>query len=147
MTNIPMQSKDGDPRIASVLDAEGINYDIDADGDFHIVFDLPEERSHAVFISSDTYEHCGEEMRAVYAVALKSVGPFDARTTNRLLDMNSKVLTGAWSVVRDANDNHLAIFGARISADRSGKALLHVVQAVVETADYVEERLSGRDDY
>ena len=147
MLGVKSKSKDGDPRVGSALEQLDIRFEIDADGDFKFGFNLKNGRSQFGFISSTTEEFAGEEIREVFSVGLKSFGPFDARTCNFLLELNSKLKIGAWSTVRDAEDNHLAIFRAKIAADLSGDLLMSVITAVWTTADEIEERLSGRDDF
>jgi len=147
MLGIKAQNKDGDPRVGKALELLGIQFDIDGDGDFRFVFSLEKDRSQAGCIRSATYEFANAELREIYSVGLKSFGPFDARTANFLLELNSKVKIGAWSTVRDSDDNHLAIFRAGVAADLSGELLAHVISAVLTTADEIEERLSGRDDF
>lgn len=86
-------------------------------------------------------------MRDVFSVGLRSFGPFDARTTNFLLEQNANMKVGSWSTIRDPEDNHLAIFKAGISAELDGELLLEVIGAVLTTADAIEARLSGRDNF
>ena len=139
--------RDGDPRVAKALDELEINYQIDGDGDYRFGFDLGDDRSQIGFIRSATYDFAGVEIREVFSVGLRSFGPFDARTCNLLLVQNSQVKVGAWAVVRDAEDNHLAIFTAKIAADLAGEELLGIIAAVLKTADAMEQRLAGRDDF
>jgi hypothetical protein len=147
MFGIKPKSQEGDPRVAKALDALDIKYDIDKDGDFRFGFELEGERTQLCFIRSRTYEFAKIEMRELFSVALKSMGPFDARTCGILLEQNSQVKIGSWEVQRDTNDNHLAIFTAKIAADLEGEALLGAIYAVVKTADDMEQRLAGRDDF
>jgi len=50
-------------------------------------------------------------------------------------------------VGKDAEDNHFAIFSARVAADLQGEELLAIIAAVLKTADDMEQRLGGRDDF
>ncbi len=147
MIGIKTQHHDGDPRVAKALDELEINYTIDEDGDFKFGFELKDGRSQLGFIKSKTQEFAGIEMREVISAGLRSFGPLDARTANFLLEFNSTIKVGAWSVIRNAEDDHLAIFSATIAADLEGELLLGVIYAVLSTADEIEERLSGRDDF
>ncbi|HPC62832.1 MAG TPA: hypothetical protein PKX23_19380 [Verrucomicrobiota bacterium] len=147
MLGITQQNKEGDPRVAAALNRLGIKFRIDPDGDFQFGFNLEHGRSQMGFIRSSTYQFGGVELREVFSAGLRSFGPFDARTTNFLLEQNSKMKVGAWSVVRDAQDNHVAIFRASVAADISSELLLGVILVVLTTADGIEARLSGRDDF
>jgi hypothetical protein len=147
MIDTTINQKEGDPRVAAALQALDINFKIDEDGDYEFGFQVSETRTQLGFIRSKTYDFGGMERRDVLSIGLKSFGPFDPRTMNLLLEQNAKVQVGAWCTIRDADDNHLAIFKAGISADLEGELLLDIVSMVLLSADYVEERLSGRDDF
>jgi hypothetical protein len=147
MFGVKNQTKDGDSRVAKAFKELNIEYQLDDDGDYRFGFDLGEGRSQMGFIRSETFEFAGVEMREIFSVGLKSFGPFDARTSNFLLEQNTRMKVGAWSTVRDAEDNHLALFGAKIAADMKGELLVGVILAVLTAADEMEHRLSGRDDF
>jgi hypothetical protein len=104
-------------------------------------------RSQLAFIRSKTFEFAGIEMREIVSAGLKSMGPFDARTANILLKQNAQAKLGCWGVQEDSKGNHVAVFCANVSANLSGQTLLAAIQAVLVTADQMEERLSGGDDF
>ena len=147
MFGITKKHQEGDPRVAEALDALGIKYEIDAEGDYKFGFNLDEGRSQLGFIRSRTFEFAGVELREVYSAGLQSFGPFDARTANLLLAQNANVKIGAWEVGHNQDDQHFAVFTAKIAADLEGAALLAVIHAVLTTADQMEQRLAGRDDF
>lgn len=147
MFGVKSRQQEGDPRIAQALRELEIKFEVGDDGDYAFGFDLGDGRSQMGFIRSGTYEFCGIELREILSAGLRSMGPFDARTCNLLLRQNSDVKVGSWSVVKDDEDNHLAIFSAKVSADLSGEALLGVIVGVLKTADEMEARLAGRDDF
>jgi hypothetical protein len=147
MFGIKRKDKEGDPRVARALDALDINYQIDSDGDFKIGFELEDGRTQEGFIRSQTYEFMDLELREIFSVGLSSRGSFDARTANLLLQENEDKKIGAWSVISDREDNHLAIYTVKIAADLDGKELVGAIFAVLNTADDMEKRLSGRDDF
>ena len=139
--------RDGDPRVAKALDDLGIIYDIDGDGHYRFGFHVGNNRSQIGLIQSATYDFAGIETRDVFSVGLRSSGPFDARTSNLLLLQNSQLGVGSWAVIRDARDNHIAIFRAKIAADLQGKELHGILAVVLRTADAMEQRLVGSDDF
>jgi hypothetical protein len=147
MIGMKTQHNEGDPRVDQALDDLGFNYEIDSDGDYKIGCELKDGRTQLGFIRSETEEFVGMEIREVFSFGLRSSGPFDARTANFLLEFSQTKKIGAWSVIRDAEDNHLAVFSAKIAADLDGKLLHGVIYSVLATADEIEERLSGRDDF
>jgi len=141
------QQTEGDPRVAKALQELGIKYQVSQDGDYRFGFDLGNGRTQLGFIKSKTYEFCGIEIREIFSEGLRSMGPFDARTCNILLQQNAQLKVGAWEVGKDAEDNHFAIFSARVAADLQGEELLAIIAAVLKTADDMEQRLGGRDDF
>ncbi len=147
MIGIKPKHKEGDPRVARALEALEIKYEVDKDGDFQFGFNLTEERSQMGFIRSSTFRFGEVEMREIFSIGLKSFGPFDSRTANFLLEHNNSVKIGAWATVRDAEDSHLALFTAKVAAELEGELLKEVIVAVLITADEMEKRLSGRDDF
>ena len=147
MLGVTRKNKDGDPRVAEALDALGIDYEIDSDGVYSFLFRLEDGRTQEGFIESETDEFMGMEVRAIWSIGLSSDGAFDARTANLLLQENANVVVGAWSAISDAEDNHLAIFTVKVAADFDGEELEGTILAVVNVADRMEERLSGRDDF
>ncbi len=141
------KNQEGDPRVAKALDDLDIRYEIDPQGDYKFGFNLGDDRSQMGFIRSRTFEFAGVELREVYSAGLQSFGPFDARTANLLLAQNADVKIGAWEVGHNKEDQHFAVFSATIAADLDGEALLEVIHGVVMTADQMEQRLAGRDDF
>lgn len=147
MFGIRTKNNEPDPRVAQALDQLEIKYEVEGNGDYKIVFALDGERSQIGYIRSRTIEFADFELREILSLGLRSLGPFDARTCNILLEQNAQTKVGAWIVVNDEDDDHLAIFSAKVAADLEGEALLAVISAILATADQMEERLSGRDDF
>lgn len=142
-----IDTKQPDLRVQSALVELGLPFEIDEDGDFRIRFSMANGRKHTGFIRTETYDFEGIELREIYSAALRSFGPFDARTMDILLQENIRLKLGLWSVAKDEEDNHIAIFKVRIPASARGQQLLAVISAVLRVADEMESRLSGRDDY
>ena len=141
------ETRKHDLRVQSALVELGIPYEIDDEGDFKIRFAMGNGRKHTGYIRTETYDFEGIELREVYSAALRSFGPFDARTMDILLQENIRLKLGLWSVAKDDDDNHIAIFKVRVPASARGQQLLAVISAVLRVADEMESRLSGRDDY
>jgi hypothetical protein len=136
-----------DDRIRRILDENELKYIIDDDFDFQVGFNLEGRRSQTAIIRSRTYEFLGIEIRDISSAALVSQGPFDARTANILLQQNGQVALGAWSVSLMPDDQHIALFSAKIAADLGPTEFLGVLQSVLTIADEMENRLSGRDEF
>lgn len=136
-----------DNRVQSALEELEVRYQVDNDGDFRLGYEFESGRSQSCIIRSATYEFLGVEIREISSVGLVSQGPFDARTANVLLQQNEQVKLGAWGVISNDEDTHAAFFTAKISADLPPQELLGVILTVLTTADEMEARLSGRDDF
>jgi hypothetical protein len=136
-----------DARVQHHLESLDIKYEVDEDGDYRVGFRLKNERTQIGYVRCRTVDFAGMEIMEIFSIALHSFGPFDARTTNILLQESEKVKVGGWGVVQDADDNHLAVFTAKVPTTLTSDEFFAVLFAVVQTADRMEERLSGRDDF
>lgn len=136
-----------DPRIAQLLDSMEFKYEILENGNFKLTSSLDGDRSHIVFIRSETYEFSDVELRVIYSPAFHSFGSFDQRTANLLLQENMRAEIGAWSLMLDDEQNSIAVFLASVAAELTSEQLGHILFSVATTADEMEARLTGRDEY
>lgn len=142
-----IESRPGDSRVRTLLDALELRYTIDQDGDFKVLFKLDDERTHCGYILSETTRFEKFEIREVFAVAHISETPLDADLANALLIFNSNVKFGAWQVRTDNENRCVVAFSAQIAADTDSESLGSVLRAVVVTADAVERKLSDEDRF
>ena len=56
-----------DPRVRWALDEEGLNYEVEEDGDFRMIIDVGNSRSQVVWVNSTTSEGVGRQVRRVYS--------------------------------------------------------------------------------
>ncbi|MFT7128860.1 MAG: hypothetical protein ACI89U_000968 [Gammaproteobacteria bacterium] len=137
-------TKNKDSRISILLDELEIEYEVDEDGDFHAVFQLDEKRSQTVYISSATKKIADLEIRKIYSIGYMSDAPLEKKIANLLLGINHSSKLGAWQVM--ATDKaYYAAYNAQIAADTDAKTLSTVLKAVVESADSIEDYLTGMD--
>ena len=137
-----------DSRVRDLLDGLEMKYRVGDNGTYSACGALGNGRRQVGHIRSDTFTVFGLEMRQIFSVALKSFGPFDARTANLLLRQNEELRIGAWSIETDSDgDNEFAIFSATVPANLEEEHFWEVLCFVMTVADQMEERLSGRDDY
>ncbi|MBF2048670.1 MAG: hypothetical protein IGS54_15150 [Elainella sp. C42_A2020_010] len=137
--------KETDPRVGRALSQLEVRYEITSNGDYKVIFDLGNGRSQVGFITSRTFEFAESELRKVYSIGLRSFGPFNVNVANALLEYNEQLKIGAWGVVKDAQDNYLAILTAKVAANLSGQDLMSVIAAVLKSADEVERELGIGD--
>lgn len=149
----PAQPKPAAPEAAGAPSAEaralekqfkalGLIYDVTEVGDYSIVYAITGEgRSHEVRVRPQTSAFDALVIREVFAVAHEYSGPVPSEVAAELLALNSTYIIGAWSV-----EDSAVIFIARIAADASDAELQAAMDAVVLTADEMENRLSGGAD-
>ena len=136
-----------DPRVMHALNEEGLEYDVDDDGDYRVVVSWSDDdRSHLVFVNSQTQVLGGAEIREVWAVAYMAAEPsIPGKVAIRLLEDNSKCKIGAWET--RSNENGVRVhFNVKVPADASPAFLREVVNAVSATADELEKELLGTDE-
>ena len=138
--------KAGDPRVEKLLKETDVKYTVDRDGDFLLLNDVGDGRTQLLWILSNTSNLGTLEIRQIWSIAHKSKTLFSAKVANRLLEQNSEVKLGAWQV-RRLGDDYVAIFSAQIAADTDLLPLLLALHAVSTTADEMEKKLTGKDDY
>ncbi len=143
----PLLTHHGDPRVGRALGELGYKHRLEEDGSYHMVFQMPQDRSQVCVVSSKTFEMLGQHWRKVFSPALKSFGSFDARTANLLLRETCELPMGSWLVEADEDNDHVAIFQIDVPADAPAEALAEAIQCVTLVADHMEFRLSGQDEF
>lgn len=133
-----------DSRIAVLLDELDVRYDVDDDGDFQVVYQLDDERSQTVFISSATHTIADLEIRKIYSIGYMSENPLEQKIANLLLAINHSSKLGAWQVM-SSDGAYYAAYNAQIAANTDAQTLTTVLKAVVESADSIEDYLTGKD--
>lgn len=141
-------SKAGDPRVHQQLKNAEIKYRVDKDGDFVVIYNLENDRTHAVYVMSETHTYGKLEKRTVLAPAF-SLGNSDTLpgvVANHLLSLNSDTIIGAWGILKFSNGK-VAVLSASIPADASAEELSYTLQALSTSADEIEQEFAGNDDY
>jgi hypothetical protein len=136
----------GDPRVQQALDATGLPYETDENGDFKLELTLKEGRAQAVFVNSSTEKLGNLELRHVWSGAAVLDEAIDPRLAVLLLERNTEVTAGAWSIVQRGGKTCI-LYGARVAADCDGPTLATVIRFVTETADALEADLSDKDRF
>lgn len=134
-----------DQRIAALLEKLELDYDTDADGDFHAMLQIKGERYQQVVICSSTKRIGGLEIRKLYSVGYQSADPLSQQVANLLLGINHSSKLGAWQVM-ESKGEYYAAYNAQIAADTDAETLLTAIRVVVESADSIEAYLTGGKD-
>lgn len=134
-----------DTRIESLLDNAGLKYEIDSDGDFKLLFGLDDDRTHIVWINSNTERYGHLEIREIWAVGLHSSEQLHADLHRSLLERNNQYKLGSWKLQRISRGEG-AIFYVQVAANLDRESLMSSIKIVAESADELEEELTGKDD-
>lgn len=136
--------KGADVRAKALLDDAGLKYTVDDDGDFRLLYEFDDGRSHLVFVNSRTSTFRGMEIREVWAVACQTE-KLPENVLRRLLEQNGELKLGAWSLVA-TEGKEAAVFVVQLAADTDTRSMVTALQAVSTMADDMEEELTGEDD-
>ncbi|QNN47351.1 hypothetical protein H9L17_04135 [Thermomonas brevis] len=147
-----------DASVGKKLDALGLKYEVDADGDYKLLFDVENGRSQIVWVRSPVETLGNMRIREVLSIAGKSPKPRNDEevasaavvATAALLDASKKKL-GGW-VLKGTDDTQAFYYVAQIPADASGDDLKSVVVSVAKSTDGFEQLLetingSEKDKY
>lgn len=137
-----MPAPQPDDPVAARLAARGIDYEIDRDGDYRVVYSWArEERSQLVFVSGRAEEIAGQRIRQVFSPAARLTGDLDAAAANGLLRDSQTRKLGAWEVSGDI------LYYVIKLPEASDAALLELaMSAAAEIADDKELELTGGQD-
>ena len=132
-----------DAAVKARLDARGIKYTIDGDGDYKVTYNYSKEgRTQLVFVSGGTQSVAGFEVREIYAPAarLGSDG-VDAERLAELMATNRQMKLGAWEVAGD-----ILYFVIKLPEPINAQALESAMDIAAESADDMEIQISGDAD-
>ena len=136
--------RSADPAIARQLDSLKYKYEIDADGDYKLGFDMDNGRSQLAFVISAVESFGDMKVREVWAPAYRASegSEFPVAVANRLLeDSQSSKLGGG------VKHGDTAVFVVKLAADASQGQLDDAIDFVLRTADQMELELTGKDEF
>jgi hypothetical protein len=134
-----------DPKVKAQLDAAGVKFEVDEEGDYKMVFEMDDKRTQIVFLRAPVETFGQRRIREIWAPAYKAEGSngIPADVANRLLDATMANKIGAW-----AKEGDVAVFVVKIDADATGEVLRETIEAAADTADAMENELTpGKDDF
>ena len=131
-----------DKKLRKLLDRSKISYEVDADGDFKVTYNVGNGRTQLAFVRSKTFGYGQLRIREILSIGYRADGDaFPAEVANRMLEHNNDAKMGAW-----AKQGNLAIFTTKIAADAGPKELASAIEVTVSLADELERELSGKAD-
>ena len=132
------------PSVESRLEAAGIKYTRDDDGDYKITYNYSKEgRTQLVFVSGDTQKVGAFEIREIFSPAAR-IGKdgVDADKAFELMEKNRNYILGAWEISGD-----VLYFVLKLPDTMTAAELESAMDIASESADDMEIELSGdRDD-
>ena len=135
-----------DPRVARLLTEAGLSYAVDDEGDYRLSFSLDDGRSQVAWVASATARVGALEVRDLWSIAYRSTGQVPQEVANGLLQANARQTLGAWQVQR-SGEEYLVVFSAPVDVRTDAKTLALALDAVMKTADAMEQALTGKDEF
>lgn len=133
-----------DASVKTRLDARGVKYEVDGDGDFKVTYNYSKEgRSQLVFVSGTTQNVGGFKIREIFSPAarVEKDGIKGAKALE-LLAESRKNKVGSWEVGGD-----VLYFVIKLPDSLDAAQLESAMDIAAETADDMEIEFSGdRDD-
>ncbi len=133
-----------DSSVSTRLQAAGIRYEVDGDGDYKVTYNYSKEgRTQLVFVSGGTQQVGGFTVREVFAPAarMEKDGITGAKALELMAESRENKL-GAWEV-----DGDVLYFVIKFPDTLDANQLESMMDIAAETADDMEIMISGgRDD-
>jgi len=132
-----------DKKLGKTLDKQKLAFEVDADGDYKLTFDVGAGRSQVVWIRSGVSAYGDLVLREILSIgAVAPGGAVPAVLSDRMLTANAESKLGAWA----KNAGH-AVFVAKVPADLEGKRLAAALELVARSADELEREMGGADAF
>jgi hypothetical protein len=136
--------KAGDASVARRLDARGLTYKVDDDGDFKVTYSYSkEQRTQLVFVSGRTESVGGFKIREVFSpAALVDKDGIDGKKALELMAESHQNKLGGWEL-----SGNVLYFVVKLPDNIDAAELESAMDIAAETADDMEQKISGdRDD-
>lgn len=137
----PGLSQEVDKKLGKLLDREKLVYEVDAEGDYKLTFDVGGGRSQVVWVRSGAATYGELAVRQILSIGADATGEtLLPAVADRLLAFNAQSKLGGWS--RNADR---AVFVAQVPVDLDGKRLASAIELVARSADALEVDMGGAD--
>lgn len=135
-----------DGRVARLLKDANLSYVVDDEGDYRLKFALDDGRTQVAWVASGTATLGSLEVRDLWSIAYRSTGQVPQEMADGLLQANARQTLGAWQVQR-SGEEYLVVFSVPLDVKADSPTLALALDAVMKTADAMEQALTGRDDF
>lgn len=131
-----------DATLVARLDAQGIGYERDRDGNYRVVFAWQQEaRSQVAFVAGTAHAFGNGAVREVFSPAARvPAGGFDAARGNALLRDSQANILGAWEIAGD-----VLFYVIKLHDDADGARLEQALEVAAQLADDMEQQMTGED--
>lgn len=137
----PQAKADKPLPIAEALKALELEYTIDDSGDFRMLFDIGNGRTHLVFIRGQAEAFRGYAIREIFSPAFNLEGPLTADLARRLLVDSQACKLGGWQM-RPAGQVEYSV---KVEDRLTPEQLKNLMDYVLDTADDMELEVTGKD--
>jgi len=140
LTAIALNAAAFDASVATRLDARGVKYTVDEDGDYKVVYNYSSEgRTQLLFVSGSTESVGGFSIREVFSpAALLDRDGIDGTKALELLTKNRQNKIGAWETM-----GGVLYFVIKLPDNVDAAQLESAMDIAAQTADDMEIEFSG----
>lgn len=135
-----------DARLRAALDREDYKYEVTERGNFRVTIRFRNQRRQVGAVFSTTTKLGGMEIRQICSTAYESSGALPSEIANRLLVDTTNKKLGAWES-EQSGGKASALFCSKVPANLSSTDLISAIEATLETADQMEQQLTGKDQF
>lgn len=140
-----------DPVMKATLEDLKLNYEIGPRGDFKLIFEVEGGRTQLLFIQSEMESYAGTDIREIWSPIMKVQGPLEAGLANQLLEDSQDRKIGGWQVVNlggeEGQEERLVVYAIKMPDPKDPQVLYRMIQAVMLSADEMEEKLTKKDEF
>ena len=132
-----------DKSVESRLDKAGLQYDMDEDGDYRVVFDYTSEgRTQLAFVAGRTETVGGVAIRELFApAAMVEKHGVDGAKALDLLKASARAKVGSWEIRGD-----FVYFVVKVNDEMTAAEMRVLLNTAASTADDLEIELTGGQD-
>lgn len=135
-----------DPQVKAALDSLKIPYEVTEYGDFLVGVNIEGGRQQFALILSQLINiDDNTKVRFVLSPGYRTTGALTTAAANRLLVDNAQKSLGAWQTYQADNQENTAYFVTQIPSESSAAMLRAALVTTLQSADGIEQELSGKD--
>lgn len=129
-----------------VLDHAGIAYKAHSTGHYEVVRELSSGSSHSVFVAKETEYYKRADIRRIWSLVLVSKESPSATLMMRLLRQSAATKMGAWAIEKNADDQYMVIYVAKLDATAPDEALEGTIDYVARIASAMHLQLNPKPE-